>query len=130
MPHLPKHKKPKWIAKTKKNRYGYKDKHISVNRPFYNSKAWKELRAWWFKNNPLCNWCNEEGKTVEGNEVDHIKEIIDGGELLDPDNLMTLCSKHHRQKTAWAKAKRNKAKAEMQNNNTNRGAHTNNKSNR
>jgi len=106
-PKLPEKKKPKWVTLNAKKPFsGFKKKHESTNRKFYSSKAWKELRAFWFKSNPLCNWCKEEGKTVTGNEGDHIKEIIDGGEILDPDNLMTLCSRHHRQKTAWARAKR------------------------
>ena len=82
MPHLPKPKGHKWIVKTKSNRYGYKEEHISKNNKFYSGKAWKDLREWWIKNNPLCKWCEEEGKIVEGKEIDHIKEINDGGEML------------------------------------------------
>lgn len=111
MPKLPQHKQPKWITKTKKKkRYGFKEEHISNNNKFYHSKDWKDLRAWYIKQFPICKWCEEEGIVTAGEEVDHIKEIEDGGEKLNQDNLMTLCKRHHRQKTNWARAARKKYK--------------------
>ena len=108
MPTLPKAKKKKWIASSS-NKSGYKAKHLSVNSEFYNSTAWRELRKWFIKSNPTCKWCSEEGRANINNLiVDHIVEIVDGGEKLDPENLQTLCLSHHNQKTNWAKAKRKK----------------------
>ena len=58
--------------------------------------------------NPICKWCEEEGRVTPGQIVDHIVEIKDGGQTLSFDNLQTLCLPHHNQKTAWAKMKRKK----------------------
>ena len=116
-PKLPEKKTPKWVRLNTKSSFSKfkKEKHKSKNESFYSSKAWKDLRAFYFKTYPLCQWCKEEGNIVEGKEVDHIKEIEDGGDKLDYNNLMTLCTRHHRQKTSWARAKRKKEK-NIQNN--------------
>lgn len=109
MPSLPKGKKKKWIASSKK-KTGYKKQHQSENYDFYNSTAWRKLREMHIREHPICVWCLEEGR-VNGTDkliVDHIKEIKDGGERLDGTNLQTLCLSHHNQKTNWAKAKRRK----------------------
>ena len=108
MPILPKGKKKKWIANSNK-KTGFTKKHQSENYDFYNSKAWRDLRKWFIKQNPLCKWCKEEGiMTIDNLIVDHIIEIKeDSTKKLDIDNLQTLCLKHHNQKTNWQKAKRN-----------------------
>lgn len=107
MPNLPKGKKKKWIASSKKAT-GFTKKHKSENYDFYNSRAWRELRKWHYERHPLCQWCLEEGRVNDKDKtiIDHIVEIKDGGERLDPSNLMTLCLPHHNQKTNWNKAKR------------------------
>tara|TARA_R100001163_G_C5015480_1_gene159978 strand:+ start:448 stop:786 length:339 start_codon:yes stop_codon:yes gene_type:complete len=109
MPKLPKGKKKKWIASSKK-KTGFTKEHISENSDFYNSRRWRELRKWHIERNPICEWCKEEGiiNIKERIIVDHIKEIQDGGEGLDPNNLQTLCLSHHNQKTNWEKKKRRK----------------------
>jgi 5-methylcytosine-specific restriction protein A len=109
MPILPKGKRKKWVA-TKKARFN-KKKHESENSDFYNSRAWRRLRDWHINRFPICKWCEEEGKLniKERMLVDHIVEISDGGDRLDPNNLQTLCLSHHTQKTNWARAKRKKA---------------------
>ena len=107
MPSLPKGKRKKWIASSKK-KTGFTKAHKSENADFYNSRAWRRLREWHFARHPICQWCEEEG-TLNANDkiiIDHIIEIKDGGKGLDPENLQTLCLPHHNQKTAWAKAKR------------------------
>ena len=107
MPTLPKSKKKKWIASSNK-KSGFKAKHLSVNSEFYNSTAWRELRKWFIKSNPTCKWCLEEGRANINNLiVDHIVEIIDGGEKLDPSNLQTLCLSHHNQQQMRKLEKRN-----------------------
>ena len=45
----------------------------------------------------VCRLCGEPA-----HEVDHIKEIIDGGDNR-PSNLQLLCDPHHREKTAHEK---------------------------
>ena len=96
------------IKTLQKKRHGYTKKHISMNAEFYNSSEWRALRKYFFKQNPLCKWCEEEGQIVEGKIVDHIVEINDGGAKLDTNNLMTLCARHHAQKTNFERKKRKK----------------------
>ena len=47
---------------------------------------------------------NDIAKAVE--EVDHIIEIEDGGEMWDIENLQSLCKRHHIIKTNLAKKAR------------------------
>ena len=111
MPRLPKAKSLSWRTKTKTKAYeGSKKKYETINKKFYDSKEWKDLRQYFITRHPLCKWCEEEGTTNKGDVVDHIKEITDGGESLDFNNLQTLCHKHHNQKTNWERAKRRKKK--------------------
>ena len=105
MPKLPKGKPKSWIASSKK-KTRFNDKHISENASFYQSRTWQKVRKAFFSTHPLCLWCEQEGVVKEGDVVDHIVEIKDGGAELSLDNLQTLCHRHHAQKTAWAKMKR------------------------
>lgn len=66
---------------------------------FYNSKAWRNLRANFIQDNPICVMCSKEGKLVPGDHVDHIKPISEGGAKLEPSNLQTLCRSCHSRKT-------------------------------
>ena len=105
MPSLPKGKKKKWIVSSQK-KSGFTKKHQSENSDFYNSRAWRRLREWHYARHPICKWCEEEGKVVAADVVDHIIEINNGGEKLDSNNLMSMCHPHHNQKTNWSRAKR------------------------
>ncbi len=77
--------------------------------PFYQSKEWRKTRNAFIADHPLCVMCEQEGRTVLGKEVDHIKPINpsnaydtkDGyfGDPLDWDNLQALCVMHHAQKS-------------------------------
>lgn len=108
MPNLPKGKKKKWIASSKA-KTKTSNKSTTLNADFYNSRAWRNLRKYHIQQYPVCKWCKEEGKlTIEKLIVDHIIEINDGGDMLNQDNLQTLCLSHHNQKTIWNKRKRNK----------------------
>ncbi len=109
MPRLPKSKSLIWKTKTEAKAYkGGKKKYETINKKFYDSKQWKDLRQYFITRHPLCKWCDEEGVITKGDVVDHIKEITDGGDSLDINNLQTLCHKHHNQKTNWERAKRRK----------------------
>jgi 5-methylcytosine-specific restriction endonuclease McrA len=65
---------------------------------FYRSARWKKVRAMQLRKEPLCVECNR----VAG-IVDHIKEIKDGGEKLNLDNLQSMCKSCHSKKTAREK---------------------------
>lgn len=68
--------------------------------PFYQSRAWKNLRTAFIAANPLCRACEEIGRTEPGYIVDHIVERADDASReLDWDNLQTLCLSCHSRKT-------------------------------
>jgi 5-methylcytosine-specific restriction enzyme A len=63
-------------------------------------RKWEKLRAWHLAREPLCRQCQIEGKVVAAFLVDHITPIRQGGAVLDPANLQSLCVRCHNQKTA------------------------------
>ena len=60
---------------------------------FYNSGRWRKVRLMKLKQDPLCEICRPE--IVLGTTVHHIKEIKDGGDPYDIDNLQTVCASCH-----------------------------------
>lgn len=63
----------------------------------YNSKKWKELRAQYISDHPLCECCGEPAV-----QVHHIKSFSTGKSkkeieklAYDPNNLMSLCKHCH-----------------------------------
>ena len=74
-------------------------KAIDSNRPNssqrgYDSK-WRRDRKMYLADNPLCVECLKIGKLVTATVVHHIKEIKNGGEIFDQENLMSLCRECH-----------------------------------
>lgn len=61
----------------------------------YNGRKWRNLRAAFLKENPLCCMCEAEGMVIVATVVDHIKRVADGGAGYDKSNLQPLCKKHH-----------------------------------
>lgn len=78
-----------------------KKKKVDQNDKIYHSKKWKALRAWYFSHHPLCEICLAEGKIVSAEDVHHKDSFNNycGNERIekafDPNNLMSLCKKHH-----------------------------------
>ena len=66
----------------------------------YDLRAWRRTRKVQLAAYPLCKHCLARGIVKAATEVDHIIRISDGGDWYDPDNLQSLCSPHHSQKTA------------------------------
>lgn len=65
-------------------------------REFYNSPAWRRLRAWAQQQFPLCAYCEREGRTGATQHIDHKQRVRDAWDRrLDPDNLQGLCATHH-----------------------------------
>lgn len=94
---MPQIKKPE--RKRKKN-----SKRSNQSTKYYSDHRWKELRAWYYRNFPLCEECLKNGISTPTEEIHHIRKILDGQTeeeryelLLDPNNLMSLCSFHHHQ---------------------------------
>jgi 5-methylcytosine-specific restriction enzyme A len=73
---------------------------------WYRSPEWRALVARLKAlRGPFCVRCGAGGRGVRiiG---DHIRELKDGGALLDPMNVQLLCAPCHARKTAAAKAAR------------------------
>ncbi len=64
---------------------------IHSNTKFYQSPAWRKLRALKLEQNPLCEQCGMKSAKV----ADHITPINQGGEPLDINNLQSLCHTCH-----------------------------------
>ena len=85
------------------------NKNVRENQDFYNSKEWRDLRAWFVKKHPLCVTCRENGIAKLVQIVDHIVEIKDGGSLLCVTNLMSMCIGCHNTKSAHEATQRGRA---------------------
>lgn len=63
---------------------------------FYNSRAWKALRAFQLRVEPLCRRCLAEGLVIEATTVHHVVERLTRPDLaLSRSNLESLCASHH-----------------------------------
>ena len=82
---------------------GSKDNRIKERQEVYNTKRWKELRAWMVQTYPLCQDCLKEGRITPTEEVHHIKSPFAKGltpdekyqRAYDVENLVSLCRECH-----------------------------------
>ncbi len=98
MPNIPYSTNYKHIKKfaTKNNKSYSKPQYAKM----YNSRRWRALRNMYYKYNPLCKVCKDNNNRItEGKLVDHIKPVSEGGDFYLWDNLQTLCTRCHAQKT-------------------------------
>ena len=92
------------------NRY---TKHTD-NSKVYNYR-WSKLRKAYLMQHPLCQKCLAEGRVTPATEIHHIKPISTGKDelekvsiMLNPNNLMALCTKcHHDIHNDMRKGRRN-----------------------
>lgn len=57
---------------------------------------WQKIRKVHLTNNPLCRFCQEDGRITPAEVVDHIvKHDGDLSLFYDPTNLQSLCKEHH-----------------------------------
>tara|TARA_R110000803_G_scaffold202313_1_gene267422 strand:+ start:1649 stop:2005 length:357 start_codon:yes stop_codon:yes gene_type:complete len=101
MPKFPDKKSRPWIPKRNRDNKGitptsYSDKEYSA---FYHTKQWKSIRNYYIQMNPLCELCDMEGYTIQGQCVDHITPRRLGGSDTNLSNLQTLCNSCHASKT-------------------------------
>ena len=61
--------------------------------------AWTKLSRAYRMEFPFCQMCLDEGRATNGNLVDHIVPLDQGGERLEKSNLQTLCYSCHATKT-------------------------------
>lgn len=67
-----------------------------VSDRFYKSKAWQACRAQFKRAHPLCEECEQRGKVVEMDIVDHRVPFKEAPHLaLDWSNLRSLCRGCH-----------------------------------
>jgi len=77
------------------------DKHRDpIRKKFYDSTKWRKLRRVKLSMNPLCQHCLKRNITKAANVVDHIKTMSEGGEVLNIENLQSLCKYCHDSKTS------------------------------
>ena len=81
-------------AREYKRIYSNKLDRLGLNKHFYSSKPWRNLRIWFLNNHPLCNICQ-----LPASQVDHVIPIALGGQALDELNLQSLCASCHSAKT-------------------------------
>lgn len=67
------------------------DRRPGASRRGYD-RHWRGLRVWFLHRHPLCQW---PGCRMPASNVDHIVPLSKGGAKSDPDNLQSLCHKHH-----------------------------------
>ena len=70
------------------------------NTEFYQSAAWRKLRAVKLAQEPMCEECAMLGRLTPAQMVDHIVPINKGGAGLELDNLQSLCNARHARKSA------------------------------
>lgn len=71
--------------------------------------TWRKVRKTYLLQHPLCEECEKHGRVTPAKEVHHIKAISEGGDRLNPDNLMAVCRACHQKFTeGQIKARRGK----------------------
>jgi 5-methylcytosine-specific restriction endonuclease McrA len=81
---------------------------VKLADPFYESREWRAMAAAVKRQRRYrCEDCGLDGRSQPWRiHCDHVLEIRDGGERLDPLNLQLLCHACHNAKTAKARAGR------------------------
>ena len=70
------------------------------NKHVYNSAAWQRLRRLKLNMTPYCEVCWRVQKMEPAVVVDHLVAISSGGPAYPGyDGLMSLCTRHHNEKT-------------------------------
>jgi 5-methylcytosine-specific restriction protein A len=91
--------------------YGRARRGFDPEQAFYQSAAWRAVRAAFLCEHPLCCRCDGNGWVVAATVVDHITPIKDGGARFNWSNLQPLCVSCHNRKTAFETAQRSRLAA-------------------
>ena len=67
--------------------------------PRMRGRSWMTKRARWMNDHPLCCMCESEGRTEVATDLDHVVPLCNGG-ADDESNYQSLCSAHHKAKSA------------------------------
>ena len=96
MPNKPIQKKRPWNNRGERKAHG---RRLADNSSFYNSTKWRKKAKQHKELNPFCVKCAQDDKVTAVEFTDHIVRIEDGGNPFDDNNLQSLCSFHHNQKS-------------------------------
>lgn len=101
--------------KSKKEYYKKYNNEKRKNQDFYNSKSWsltrKQINN---RDRGLCRLCYSKGIITYSECVHHIEEVDNNIELrCNADNLISLCSKCHKEIHLLYKAKADMTKAKL-----------------
>lgn len=80
--------------------YGRARRGFDTERCFYQSTAWRAVRAAFLREHPVCARCSALGRVVAAVVADHVVPLKDGGARFDWSNLQALCVSCHNSKTA------------------------------
>lgn len=105
------HKKKDQTSQRERKRR-YKHHYDDQGRNIYSTYRWKKLSKFKRELNPLCEICESFGIATKAVEVDHIKEIEDGGPVWDINNLQSICRRCHLDKTDKAEKDRKQKRDE------------------
>ncbi len=86
--------------------YGRARRGFDTERGFYQSAAWRAVRAAFLREHPVCVRCEGRGRLVAAVVADHVLPLKDGGARFDWTNLQALCVSCHNSKTAGETAGR------------------------
>lgn len=99
--------------KADKSRKAERDKQYNKQREpklrkFYSSSRWRKVRNRYIRKHPLCEHCEQDGRTKVAEVVDHIVPVkVEWSKRYDVDNFQSLCNRCHRRKTERDKVKYN-----------------------
>ncbi len=65
------------------------------HKKFYDSSAWRKIRAMKLARNPVCEACAAAGRMVKAEMVHHLIPVKKGSRRLDMDFLVSLCNPCH-----------------------------------
>lgn len=75
----------------------YDEQRETASQRGYGAR-WRKLRTWYLSRHPLCVECGSKGRVVPATDIDHVIPRRKGG-TDDEDNLRSMCTRHHSQKT-------------------------------
>ena len=65
-------------------------------RQRHDGTAWRDARLAQLRRQPCCVDCEDrDDRAVPADTVHHVHALSDGGDLTDPDNLVSLCRSCH-----------------------------------
>ena len=88
------------LERKPKSNFHSKTASREVRQKAYNSTAWRKLRTYHIKTEPLCQMCLSRGIIRPADSVHHKLSPFRNGEVdwtlfLDPDNLLSICRQCH-----------------------------------